>query len=152
MIELSKNPHTPYLAHPRGPHFTLLKDTFLTEDADGNDSVVLPLQLFLDYLNEAPLDKDRHEAVALLTNNNGVALVYHANPGPHHTVQSAFSANAPTAHPDGSLKLELCHVAKVLAQNPFPYVKAAVTDLLGRMGIQPNMERISREFCKSCGG
>lgn len=150
MIELSKNPNTPYLAHPRGPHFTLLSDEHLTEDADGNDSIRMPLDKFLAYLNEAPDDKVRHEAVALLTNNNGMALVYHANPGPHHTVQTAWQAIAPVQHPDGSLKLDLRHAARILAQNPFDAVKSAIQDILARMGIQPNLARINREFCKNC--
>ena len=151
MIELSKNLNTPYLAHPRGPHFTLLADTFLTEDAGGNDSIVMPLDVFLDYLEEAPEDKDRHEAVALLTSNNGMALVYHTNPGAHHTVQSAFSANFPTVHPDGTLKLELLHVAVVLAQNPNQEVKQEIMELLRRMKIEPNLARIKAEYCKDCG-
>lgn len=150
MIELSKNPNTPYLAHPRGPHFTLRKDEFLTEDKDGNDSIQLPLHVFLAYLNEAPVDPVRHEAVALLTNNNGMALQYHANPGPHHTVQSAWAAINPEQHPDGSLRMELRHVAIVLAQNPFPEVKAAIRELLERLGVVPNLERIQAEFCKNC--
>lgn len=149
MIELSKNPNAPYLAHPRGPHFTLLRDEFLTEDADGNDSIQLALKLFLDYLNEAPDDKIRHEAVALLTNNNGMALQYHAVPGPH-TVQSAWSSVGPTLHPDGSIRLDLHHVAVILAQNSFEDVKAAIKDILNRLGVEPNLGRIQAEFCKGC--
>ena len=151
MIELSKNQNTPYLAHPRGPHFTLLRDEFLTEDSDGNDSIVMPLQLFLDYLNEAPTDRTRHEAVALLTNNNGMALIYHAAPGQHHTVQTAWQSSQPIVHPDGSLKLDLVHVARILAQNPFDEVKRCVQELLTRMGITANTDRINREFCRNCG-
>lgn len=150
MIEISKNPNTPYLAHPRGPHFTLLSNEYLTEDKDGNDSIKMPLDLFLAYLNEEPSDKIRHEAVALVTNNNGMTLVYHARPGPQHTVQSAWQAAAPVVHPDGSLKMELAHVARILAQNPFPEVKAQITELLQRMNIVANLERLSREFCKNC--
>lgn len=150
MIELSKNPHAPYLAHPRGPHFTLVSDEHLTEDKDGNDSVRLPLDKLLAYLNEAPADKNRHEAVALISNNNGMALQYHANPGPHHTVQSAWQAVNPEVHPDGSLKLDLIHIARILAQNPYEEVKANIIDILKRMGLEANMERLSREFCKNC--
>ena len=79
-----------------------------------------------------------------------MALIYHAAPGQHHTVQTAWQANQPIVHPDGSLKLDLVHVARILAQNPFDEIKQAIQDLLTRMGIQANMERISREFCKNC--
>lgn len=149
MLELSKNPSAPYLAHPRGPHFTLLKDEHLTEDKDGEEAVELPLQKVVDYLDKH-LDKDAIEAMALVTNNNGMALLHHKLHSGERHVQELFSANGPLVHPNGSIDLSLERLALVLVRNPFPTVRQHIHDFLKEMGLQPNMERLAAEFCVNC--
>ena len=152
-IQISKNPNAPYLDNPRGPHFTLTDHKHLRE-ANGEDAFNLPLKEIVDYLRAVPGDKHAIEAMALISNNNGMALMHHLLPT-DAGLSALFSANEPLVHksPDGDfLAMNMERLALVLARNPIPEVRKHIIDFLMAEGIKPNMERINAEYCQNCGG
>ncbi len=151
MIELSKDPTSPFLTNPNGPHFTLTNLGHLFEDENGEDAFELPLQKMVEYLLENPFDKDRIEAIALISNNNGMALMHHLLGSGETSVDRLFSSNGPLIHKGNKIDFNLERLAIVLARNPYPEVKKHIINFITQIGLKPNLERIQQEFCVNCG-